>query len=213
MYGRSPTMLMSILLAFGTLLPIANPLSTAFVFNTLARGRSIEERRRIALIASLTAAVVLLTFLFIGPYLLTFFGITIYAFRAAGGLYLGKIAFEMLSSDLHNDPEAYTTGRDDIAIIPLAIPLLSGPGSITAVLVLADGSSPIVFGVVATAIMLVALLAWLFLRHAHHLNKVFGELGTKALERILGLIVLVIAVQFLFNGVSGYLESIGMSLF
>lgn len=206
-------MLSQILFAFGTLLPIANPLSTAFVFNSMALGRDISERKHIALVASLTAACVLLVFMLVGHWLLAFFGVTIYAFRVAGGMYLGKIAFEMLSSDLRKDPQAYEGSKEDIAIIPLAIPLLSGPGSMTAVLVLSEGSAPGTFGVVATAIMMVALLAWFFLRHAHHLDRLLGKVGTKALERVLGLIVLVIAVQFLFNGVTGYLRSIGIGLF
>ena len=206
-------MLLAILLAFGTLIPIANPLSTAFVFNSLAGGRSIAERKHIALIASLTAATTLLIFLFLGQYLLAFFGITIYAFRVAGGIYLGKIAFDMLSPSLNKDPEQYEDAKEDIAVIPLAIPLISGPGSITAVLVLSQGGSAEGYAAVAMAIMLVALLAWVFLRWSHTLDRIFGEVGTKALERILGLIVLVIAVQFLFNGVSGYMESIGIGLF
>ena len=206
-------MLTAILFAFGTLLPIANPLSTAFVFNSMASGRPIAERKHIALVASLTSAFVLLFFMFAGHYLLSFFGITIYAFRVAGGLYLGKIGFDMLSSELIKDPESYDGVQDDLAVIPLAIPLLAGPGSMTAVLVLSQEASPEVFAAVATAIMLIALAAWVFLRWAHTLNKVFGAVGTKALERVLGLIVLVIAVQFLFNGISGYMESIGIGLF
>ena len=206
-------MLLEILFAFGTLLPIANPLSTAFVFNGLARGREIAERKHIALIASLTAAVVLLVFMLVGHYLLAFFGITIYAFRVAGGVYLAKIAFDMLGSGLVKDADNYASVQEDIAVIPLAIPLLAGPGSMATVLVLSEQASAEVFGAVATAIMLISILAWVMLRFAHKLNRLLGEVGTKALERVLGLIVLVIAVQFIFNGISGYMESIGIGLF
>ena len=203
-------MLTETLLAFGTLLPIANPLSTAFVFNSMAGDRSLADRKHTALVASLTAALVLLVFMFVGQWMLAFFGITIYAFRVAGGIYLGKMAFEMLSSGLRKDPESYTDSKQDIAVIPLAIPLISGPGAMTAVLVLAQDATALAYGAVATAIMLIAMSAWVLLRYAHYLDRVLGEVGTKALERVLGLIVLVIAVQFLFNGVSGYLESIGL---
>lgn len=201
------------MLAVGTLLPIANPLSTAFVFNSLAANRSVQERRRIALKASFTAMVTLLIFMVLENWLLSFFGITVYAFRVAGGLYLGMIGFEMLSANMRRNPDNYVDEKEDISIIPLAIPLISGPGSMTAVLVLSQGGSWGVYAVVAAAIVVVAVSAWLLLRHAHYLTKIFGRTGTNALERILGLIVLVIAVQFLFNGISGYLQDIGIGLF
>lgn len=202
-----------LLLAIGTLLPIANPLSTAFVFNSLAGDFPKKKRQEIALRASLTAVLVLLIFMFLGNWLLTFFGITVYAFRVAGGLYLGFIGFEMLSSDLRKQPDDYSNPNADISIIPLAIPLISGPGSMTAVLVLSQDGSWTTYFVVAMAILILGFLAWIMLREAHYLTKIIGRTGTKALEKILGLIVLVIAVQFLFNGISGYLEAIGIGLF
>ncbi len=200
-------MLTETLLAFGTLFTIVNPFSTAFVFNKLAKGKSTGERKRIALRASLYAVAFLFLFLILGNAILTFFGITIYAFRVAGGLYLAWVGFEMLAPHLRRHPENYDDAGDAIAVIPLAIPLLSGPGALTSVLVLtADFPWP----PVALAILIVGLISWLVLREAKWFDRVIGRIGTLVIERVLGLIVLVIAVQFVFNGVTGYLLAIGL---
>ena len=89
-------MINELFLAFGTLIAIMNPISTAFVFNALAH----QNRAEIAFTACTTAAVMLITFFLMGSFILGFFGITIYAFKVAGGLYLSKVGFEMLSEFL-----------------------------------------------------------------------------------------------------------------
>lgn len=200
-------MLEQVLLGFGTLFPVVNPVSTAFVFNALTARKTQNSRRHIARIAALTAALVLLSFALIGHAILHFFSVTVYAFRVAGGLYLAKVGFDMLQMQLRRDPEAYDDGPDDIAIIPLAIPLLAGPGSLTATLVLADGATGAAIIPILFSILLICLISWVALRHAHAVDKLLGETGTIVVQRLLGLIVLVIAVQFLFNGVSGYLAA------
>lgn len=191
-----------IFFAFGTLFAIVNPFSTSIIFSKLTKRMSKSESRRVALKASLAAFVALTLFLFIGQPILNFFGVTIYAFRVAGGLYLTWIAFEMLAPKLRRRPENYSKEGDSIAIIPLAIPLLSGPGALTSVLVL--GSELNLF-IVVLAIFLVCLISWFVLRESFFIQKLLGHTGTNILERIMGIIVLVVAVQFIFNGISGYL--------
>ena len=186
------------LLVFGTIIAIANPISTAFVFNALVK----RNRRDIATAAIITAFTVLVTFLFLGNHLLSFFGITIYAFQAAGGLYLAKVAFDMLGHSIRNATDVYNDARE-IAIIPIAIPFISGPGAITSVLVM---SSLYHFLAVLIAIVLMLAITWILLINAHKLERVLGQHGTAVIERILGLIVLVISIQFIFNGVSGFIE-------
>lgn len=202
-------MFTAIILALGTLFPIVNPLSTTFVFNGLTAKQSLKEKRRIALISSLTAALVLLCFLALGHALLGFFGITIYAFRVAGGLYLGKIAFEMLSKSFYKAPDSIEV-RKDIAIIPLAIPLLSGPGAMAAVLVMSEEASAASYGAISIAILLICFISYLLLRYAHVIGGVLGETGARVIERVLGLLVLVIAAQFVFNGVTGWILEVGL---
>ncbi len=191
-------MINDVFLAFSTLIAIMNPVSTAFVFNSLAH----QNRKEIAFTAATTAAVVLITFFIMGNYILSFFGITIYAFKVAGGIYLAKVGFEMLSPELRKNPEQYEDASKDIAIIPLAIPLLSGPGTLATVLVMTESYNSIA---IIFAILLACFVSWFVLTQAKYFDKILGKMGNIVLERILGLIVLVIAVQFIFDGISGYL--------
>jgi len=192
-------------LAFGTLVAIVNPFSAAFVFQALTAQDAPERRRRLARTASATSVIVLLAFLLLGEYVLSFFGITIYAFRVAGGVYLGWIAFEMLGKSLRNSPDDYRERGDEIAVIPLAVPLLSGPGSMASVMVMHSTTRTLA---VTLAIGLVGLTSLLVLRNAERIVRALGRTGTNVVERILGLLVLVIAVQFLFDGIAGFLKAV-----
>jgi len=198
-------LLLQAVLATGTLFAIVNPISTAFVFNRLARGHTEPEKRRLSRTASIAAAVTLGVFLLIGRPLMAFFGITLYAFRVAGGLYLGKVAFDMLGKELRNAPEEYTSPPQDIAIIPLAIPLLSGPGAMTTVMVMREKYAVLS---VVVAILAVCLASWAILHQAPRIDRALGQTGTNVVERVLGLVVLVIAIQFVFNGISGYMAQL-----
>jgi len=197
-------MLNAFSLSFGTLFAIVNPVSAAFVFNRLTEGENAVVKHRLSRTSSLAAAIALLTFLAIGKPMMAFFGITLYAFRVAGGLYLGKVAFDMLNPKPRHSPEQFQNTPENIAIIPLAIPLLAGPGAMTTVMVLRE-SHP--WMPVALAILAVFSLSWLVLRNSSRFDKLLGRTGSNVIERVLGLLVLVISVQFVFNGVSGYLES------
>ena len=196
-----------VILAFGTLVAIVNPISTSFVFNHLCHDDDMYRRRQIAKTAAMAAALVMLSFMIVGDHLMHFFNITVYAFRIAGGLFMGKIAFDMLDRHLRHSPEQYSDVGPEKAIIPLAIPLLSGPGSLTTVLVLSQTYSIVA---VTIAILAVCALAWFTLRNAHQIDHALGRVGVSVVERLLGLLVLVIAVQFVFNGVTGYLTVLGV---
>ena len=200
-------MLGEVILAFGTLVAIVNPVSTSFVFNYLCRDDELSRRRQVAKSASMVAALVMLVFMIFGEHLMNFFDITVYAFRLAGGLFMGKIAFDMLDRHLRHSPEQYRDVGPEKAIIPLAIPLLSGPGSLTTVLVLSQTYSVLA---VSIAILSVCLMAWFMMRQAHQIERLLGRVGVSVVERLLGLLVLVIAVQFVFNGISGYLRVLGI---
>lgn len=193
-----------LLFAFGTLFAIVNPFSTSLVFNKLTHGIKKEQRTKIALKASIAAFIAMILFLFSGNYILSFFGVTLYAFRVAGGIYLAWIGFEMLSPQLRKRPEHYDATDESIAIIPLAIPLLSGPGALTSVLVLA---SEVPLFLVILSILFVSLISFAVLSQAYIIQKFLGRVGTSVLERLMGIIVLVVAVQFVFNGISGYLAT------
>lgn len=189
-------MINSILLAIGILLPIVNPISAGFFFNKLTKSKSFNKFKIVNL-SIFTYLFTLLAFVLAGSYLLGFFGITIHAFRIAGGIYLAKIAFEMLNPDLRNE-SLNLSKIEEIAVIPLAIPLLAGPGAMTAALVMSD-----LYGLIPSiiAILFVGILAWcIFYWSDVILNKI-GKMGTMIVERILGLLVLVIAIQMILNGI------------
>lgn len=202
-------MMNELVLVFGTLFAIVNPISTSFIFIKLVKDFSKRDRDIVALKACLSATITMIIFYFSGQYILDFFGITLYAFKVAGGIYLFTIAFEMLSPQLRKKPENYKEERDSIAIIPLAIPLLSGPGALTSVLVLSTQTSMIT---IILAILLVMFISWIVLYFAPYIQSVLGRTGIVVFERIMGIIVLVVSVQFVFNGVTGYLATLGINM-
>src|SRR5690554_5617801 len=116
------------------ILPIANPFSTAVVFLSLTEGFSEERRRQQAFMACLYMAVILITFLLLGSLIMNFFGISIPGLRIAGGLIVARIGFGMLNAKSENglseEQREEAEWMDDVAFTPLAMPMLSGPGSI-----------------------------------------------------------------------------------
>ncbi len=195
--------LTTILATFAGLLPIANPFSTVVVFLALTARLSEDARGRQATLACLYALGVLLVFLFAGALIMNFFGISIPALRIAGGLIVARVGFGMLSP-----PEPDTTldaapSRLDIAFTPLAVPMLSGPGSIAVTIGMAAGAESVAdYFAIAVGIGLVVLVSWGILRSARSVNRLLGEQGIDALTRIMGFLLICIGVQFIGIGVA-----------
>jgi multiple antibiotic resistance protein len=198
------------LTAFVTLIVIIDPLGTAAVYGALTHGATGEQARGIARKAALIATSVLLFFGLCGAWLLGHLGITLEAFRIAGGLLLFVTAFRMLmghhdQQDIKDESAVYTD-RSDIAIFPLAIPLLSGPGCITAIILLSSraadwGERSLVF----LAMLLAMFLAWLSLLAAGRLKQVLGAGGIQIMARLMGILLAALAVQFVADGAQGLL--------
>ncbi len=200
---------------------IINPLTTAFVFASLTSEASDAERRVIARRAVVTSTAMLFTFAVLGSVIFQLFGITLAAFRIAGGLILFAIAMGMLNrseaSD-HGDADAEPSGQiaDDISIVPLSIPFISGPGAIATAMILTSEAPgrPYVL-VVFFAILLTTVSCFYTMVNARHVIRFLGESGRKILTKIFGLILAVIAVQFVINGaadaVSEYLAGAGLA--
>jgi multiple antibiotic resistance protein len=194
------------LLCFTSLLAIINPLSAAPMYLALTDGYTPEHRRRTLRNAMLTAFAVLLVFALLGGTIFQLFGITIDAFRIAGGIIFFGIGMDMLQarrSGVKATEEEEEEGRrkEDVGITPLGIPMITGPGAITTVMVLmtqaADGPRvAIVFG----AVVAVLGIAWAVLSAAPRLVRFFGQTGLNVMTRIMGLLVTVIAVQFIVDG-------------
>lgn len=194
------------LVAFGSIFSIVDPFAALPVYLALTGREDDAARRRAAVRAALTVLVVLSVFSTVGPALFKFFGITIPAFRIAGGILLFGVAIEMLQakkSQTKTSPaeEADASHREDIGIIPVGIPLLSGPGAIATVMML--GGTTRDYGERAAlyaAIAVVAFIAWLVLRFAAGVGRVLGVAGMNLIGRIMGLILAAVAVQFVLDG-------------
>lgn len=197
--------------AFVTLFVTIDPPGLAPVFLGITAGMSREARAQIALRASLTSFGVLVLFAVGGTAVLNVLGITIHAFRIAGGLLLFYIAFEMIfekrQERLERSAERAVTADHirNIAIFPLAIPLIAGPGALSATILLSGVFSEPLERLLLILIVAVNLLAaWLAFRAAERLDRFLGATGRIVLTRLLGLVLAALAVQFVADGVIAF---------
>ena len=191
---------------FAALLPIANPFSTAPIFATITRRMTPGRQREQARMACVYTFAVLTVALLAGALILTFFGISIYALRVAGGLIVARIGFGMLNPHPEEriDDEAHAEAMEmqDVAFTPIAMPMLSGPGSIAITIGMAtEVDRPIENVAIIAGIALVAFTAWLVLRSSVQVVAYMGVTGVMVLTRIMGLMLVGIGVQFVFTGV------------
>ncbi len=197
--------------AFISLFTIINPFSTASVFHTITKGNNRKENKRIAKKACLTAIFVMIFFIFLGDYVLHFFSISLEAFKIASGLLVFGIGYKMIKvGNRHvetKEEKKHAETKEDISIIPLAIPMMSGPGAIATALVLMESAlgfaSSLAIVSLVVSIVLISAIAYFLLINAHALDKILGENGVRVIDKLLGLIVLVIGVQFIINGING----------
>lgn len=190
----------------GALLPIANPFSTAPIFAAMTRGEKADTRNRQARLASVYMACILLTSLLAGAVILEFFGISLQALRVAGGLIIARIGFSMLNPEperpLPRLDQEESADKDAIAFTPIAMPLLSGPGSIAVTISMATSAESVIeYVAVGIGIVVVAAVSWLVLRYATRIVDAMGRTGVNALTRLMGLVLVCIGVQFVVTGV------------
>jgi multiple antibiotic resistance protein len=197
--------------AFVSLFVTLDPIGNVPIFLSITPHNSEAERASMVTRAVLVVFIVLVVFALCGNLIFRFFGVTIEAFRIVAGLLLLKIAFDMMEAKparVRHTPEEDAEGakREDIAIIPLAIPLLSGPGTISNVIALtgqAAKSPPVLpmFGILLLAIALNTLIAFIALRSATPITRLLKETGMRVFTRVMGLILAAIAVQFVLTGI------------
>lgn len=195
---------------FVTLVAMLNPIEAAAAFATLTEGRTPADRAQIARRASIVAGVTLIGFAFLGEALLKALGVEIGAFKIAGGLLLLKVGFDMVFAEKTDRQTADTAKAvapaSDPSVFPLAIPIITGPGALTASVALVNPTDEhnylngTIFVVVA---VIVVFITYVFMRGAQTLTRVFGVTGIDAVGRIVGIIVAAIAVQLVINGVAG----------
>ena len=189
------------------LFSIVDPPGASPVYVALTSDRPRPDRNRIALHTSLYFLLILLSFFLAGTYILSFFGLTIHAFRIAGGLALLSSGFALMNGKFarrrgyDKDMEKQSQERQDIAFSPMAMPMLSGPGSISYLITqYAQHPAWNERVLIITAIFAVTALVWALLRIAPFLFRILGNGGLNAIARIMGFIVIAIGVQFIVDG-------------
>jgi multiple antibiotic resistance protein len=203
-----PGMADYLLHALVTLFVTIDPIGLAPMFMVVTAGFSPAARRQTAIRAAVTATAVLIAFALVGEPLLTFLGISLPAFRIAGGLLLFAIAFEMVFERRTERKAAQVEAaeraedRQHVAIFPLAIPLTSGPGAISATILLASQAPGIgaLAGLIAVVVLMVAACLAVFLL-AGPIERVLGETGRLVVSRLLGVLLAALSVQFVADGI------------
>ena len=206
------TILPFALLCFTSFFTLTNPLGTMPVFLTMTNGMNDHERKAIVRRATIVSFITLMVFTFSGQFLFKFFGISSNGFRIAGGFIIFKIGFDMLQARYSNaklKEEEVKTYADDISITPLAIPMLCGPGAIAnAIVLMQDAHSFEMKGVLIGTIALIYFLTFLILRASTRLVNLLGETGNNVMMRLMGLILMVIAVECFVSGMKPILVDI-----
>lgn len=200
------------LLCFTSFFTLTNPLGTMPVFLTMTNGMNEHERKAIVRRATIVSFITLMVFTFSGQFLFKFFGISSNGFRIAGGFIFFKIGFDMLQARYSNaklKEEEVKTYADDISITPLAIPMLCGPGAIAnAIMLMDDASTFTLKGTLIGIIALVYFITFLILQASTRLVRILGETGNNVMMRLMGLILMVIAVECFVSGLKPILIDI-----
>jgi multiple antibiotic resistance protein len=196
------------LLSFSSIIIVVNPLAATLLFVSLTGTMEGTTKLKVALDSSKFALVVLLAFTIGGGWILQLFGITIEAFRIAGGLLLFGIGMDMVYAKTSRTQMTATEkyegqDADDIAVMPLAIPMISGPGAITSVIVLMNEA--VGMGIAAIAIVPVAavtaiVITYYMMRHSDIIVQRIGQREYRAVNRLMGMLLIAIAVQFIIIG-------------
>lgn len=207
-------MLTQFLYSFVTLFVIVDPVGSAVIFAGLTRGSPAKQRRPAAVRGVLVAASLIFVFAFCGDWLLRALGISLPAFRIAGGILLFLLATEMVfarQSGIRGPTESEeeeAEQRRDIAVFPLAFPLLAGPGALTSIVLLMErASNPLAaLGVIAALIAVMAVTLVLLLA-ASRVAQLVGVTGANVISRVLGIVLAALAAQLVLDGVLGALAS------
>lgn len=192
------------LLCFTSFFTLINPLGAMPVFMTMTMELGEEQRKKVARKASLVSFLIMIMFAISGDFLFRFFGISIDSLRIVGGIIFLIMGMDMLQARLvkikvkESEVKSYV---NDISITPLSIPMLCGPGAITNAIVMWNRAGNWEMkGIMIFAVAAVITLVYLILRSSSKIIRLLGETGNNVMMRLMGLIVMVIAVEFFFSG-------------
>lgn len=193
--------------SFTSLITLVDPIGFAPIYLSLVDGMTKDEKKRVAKKGTITALIVLISFWLLGRVIFSIFGITVHAFRIAGGILFFKVGMDMLEAKIsrrRSTPaeEEEAGKKEDIGYTPIGIPLIAGPGAITSVMILSTEAIDLLHKIMLLlAIISVMILTYMTFITADKLTERFGRTGLRIMQRIMGLILMVMAVQFIINGV------------
>lgn len=189
------------------LFAVVNPVGILPVFISMTTYQSAQARNKISLTANVSVGIILFVALILGESVLRLFGISLDSFRIAGGILIMTIAMAMISGKLGEEKQnkqelAENSLKENIGVVPLALPLMAGPGAISSTIVWSTryNSWAHLFGF-TLAIVLFAFCCWLLFRAAPHFVKLLGQTGINVVTRIMGLLLMALGVEFMVNGI------------
>lgn len=201
-----------VVVTFVSIFTMIDPLGNIPVFIALTEGLSSKDVRRVAWRATLTATLILLLFQFAGQAIFSLFHISSNSLQIVGGVIFFVTGYEMLQArltrSLHDNGPSDVTYANDIAITPLGIPMICGPGAITTVIIrMTDADSTVKQALLTLVIVVTLVITFIMLIGAKSILKFLGESGNKVLLRLMGLIVMAIAVELFFSGLTPYVKA------
>lgn len=200
------------------LFAIVNPIGSVPIFISATDGWSEEDRQKTARTVAFTVFIVLAVSAFLGDRILNFFGISIPSFQVGGGVLLMLIAISMMhgkQSGTRQTPEEARTlaEREVIAIVPLSIPLLAGPGAISNMIIAAQQNSSFVGHIgLIIPILAISLIIWIILKLSVRISRSLGTIGINIVTRLMGLILAAMAVEFIAHGLMGLFPQLGATV-
>jgi len=197
------------------LFSVLNPIGTVPIFVGLTQDYTKGERSKVSLLTALNVFIILIISFFVGQYVLEFFGITITALRIAGGIIIASSGFSLLNGKFSKNRgigkkvEQDIHMRNSIALTPLAMPMLAGPGSISLLIAFYQEHNTTNEIIISSlAILVVSLLIFIILRSAHYLAKFLGASGIVAISRIIGFLTIAIGIQYIISSVLAIIRGI-----
>lgn len=202
-------------LLFAALFSVLNPIGTIPIFVGLTDGYTKAELSKTSLWTAINVFIILMIAFFIGQYVLSFFGITITALRIAGGILITNSGFALLNGKfsknkgINKKVEEEAQERSDIALTPLAMPMLAGPGSMSLLIAFYqehNSTKEIIWSCIA--ILVVAIVIFLILRSAYYLSRILGSAGIVAISRIVGFLTIAIGIQYIISAILSIVRGI-----
>jgi multiple antibiotic resistance protein len=193
---------------------VVDPVANVPIFLSITAGDTLAQRRRTAQVAAFAAWLTLSVFAVAGGLIFRAFGISLGAFKIAGGIMLLLMAIDMMRAQPSptrstSEEQQESAARHDVAIVPMAIPMLAGPGAIATVMVLMSKAAwhPFRTGAVLVAVGVTCGIAWLFMRSASTAERFLPKTIVHALERVMGLLLAAVAVEFVVGGIRDLLPT------